>query len=117
MKHGILIISLFLICSCASNRVIIDRKGVDTVQYEQDLTECRQYAEEIRTAEEVAKSTARGAVVGGLIGAAIGNSGTAGRIGGAGAVSGASHGISKAGYDKRRVVRNCLRGRGYRVLN
>ncbi len=117
MKHLVTIFTLFLVCSCASNKVIIDRKGVNMAQYETDLSECRQYAEEISTGEEAAKGAAKGAVVGGVIGAAIGNSSTAGRIGGAGAAHGASHGLSKAAYEKRRVVRTCLRGRGYRVLN
>lgn len=117
VKHCITILTLLLVCSCASNRVIIDRKGVDMARYEKDLVECRQYADEIRTGEEVARSAARGAVVGGVIGAAIGNSSTAGRIGGAGAVHGASRGVSKAENEKKRVVRNCLRGRGYKVLN
>ncbi len=117
MKHAITICTLLLVCSCASNKVIIDRKGVNMAQYERDLTECRHYAEEIKTGEEVARGAARGAVVGGLIGAAVGNSRTAGKVGGAGAVRGASRGVSRAKFDKKRVVRNCLRGRGYRVLN
>ncbi len=117
VKYSITICTLFLVCSCAGNKIIIDRKGVNTAQYQQDLSECRQYADEIDTGVEVARGAARGAVVGGLIGAAVGNSRTAGKIGGAGAVRGASHGVSKAEHDKKRVVRNCLRGRGYKVLN
>ena len=117
MKYAITICTLFLVCSCASNKVIIDRKGVNMAQYQQDLAECRQYADEINSGEAVAKGAARGAVVGGLIGAAVGNSRTAGKIGGAGAVRGASRGVSKAEFDRKRVVRNCLRGRGYKVLN
>jgi len=116
VKYVITVATLFFVVGCASNKVIIDRKGVDMVQYEQDLMECRQYAEEINTGEEVAKGAARGAVVGGLIGAAIGNSRTVGKIGGAGAVHGASRGVSKAEFDKEKVVRKCLRGRGYKVL-
>ena len=117
MKNLITTFALLLVCSCASNKVIVDSKGVDMARYEQDLTECRQYAEEISTGEEAARSAVRGAVVGGLIGAAVGTSDTAGRIGGAGAVHGASKGVTKAEYDKKRVVRNCLSGRGYKVLN
>jgi len=117
VKHCITIVTLLLVCSCASNKVIVDRKGVNMAQYEKDLVECRQYAEEVSVGEEVAEGAARGAVVGGVIGAAIGNSNTAGRVGGAGAAHGASRGLSKAEHEQKRVVRNCLRGRGYRVLN
>ncbi|UWN48935.1 hypothetical protein ASALC70_01125 [Alcanivorax sp. ALC70] len=46
-----------------------------------------------------------GAVIGGVLGAIFGNSGTAGRMAG------------DAQQEKEQVLKNCMRGRGYRVLN
>lgn len=117
MRVWILPAALALVAGCVSDRVIIDRKGVDMAKYDRDLAECKSYVGEVEKGREVAAETARGAVVGGLIGAAVGNRDTAGRAAGAGAVAGADRGVRKADWDKRRVLRNCLRGRGYRVLN
>ena len=53
----------------------------------------------------------------GAIGAITGNSSSAARGAGVGAVSGGAKGASQGEQDEVRVVKNCLRGRGYRVLN
>lgn len=106
---------LVLLAGCA-NDPIVDMQGVDKREYRKDLAECREYAEQVKAGQEAAKGGAIGAVIGGAIGAAIGNSDTAERIAGAGAVSGASKGAARAEYRKERVVHNCLRGRGYKVL-
>ena len=97
--------------------IIIDRKGVDMVAYQADLEECKAYAEQVSTGEKVAKGTASGAVIGGVLGAVVGNSRTAERGAGAGAVTGGVKGYSEGEREKHRVIRNCLSGRGYRVLN
>ena len=62
-------------------------------------------------------AAASGAVVGGLIGAVAGGSESAQTGAGVGAVSGGARGVSRGEQDEVRVVKNCLRGRGYRVLN
>lgn len=85
--------------------------------YDRDLAECRQYAEQVPTGSEVAKGTVGGAVIGGALGAIVGDSRTAQRGAGAGALGGAVRGGSKSGNEKDRVVKNCLRNRGYKVLN
>jgi outer membrane lipoprotein SlyB len=56
-------------------------------------------------------------MVGGLIGATMGNSKTAKKGAGVGAVSGAARGASTTKREKIKVVKNCLRQRGYVVLN
>jgi hypothetical protein len=58
-----------------------------------------------------------GAVVGGVFGAVVGNSNTAQRAAGGGAVLGAARSTGSVVRERDRVVRNCLLGRGYRVLN
>jgi outer membrane lipoprotein SlyB len=115
--------ALALISGCSSSSqqhnggIIIDRKGVDMVAYQADLEQCKAYAEEVSTGDKVAKSSASGAVIGGVLGAVVGNSRTAQKGAGAGAVTGGVKGYSQAEGEKHRVVRNCLKGRGYRVLN
>ena len=58
-----------------------------------------------------------GTLIGGVLGAIFGNSGTAGRMAGGGAVVGAAGKAGDAQQEKEQVLKNCMRGRGYRVLN
>lgn len=108
---------------CAGNRTfvdepIIDRKGVDMSRYYADKAECEVYANEVRTGEKVARGAVGGAVVGGAIGAIISRgSNSAERGAGVGAVSGGVRGAQEGIRETEQVVKQCLRGRGYKVLN
>lgn len=118
MKTGFFLILPLLLAACSqSNRVIIDREGVDMSQYHQDLNACRVYAEEVHTGQQVAGSAAGSAVIGAAIGAIVGDSRTVAKAAGVGGVTGAARGAGRAAQEKSRIVRNCLRGRGYKVLN
>ena len=97
--------------------IIIDTQGVDQYQYQSDLYDCPQYAEQVPVGGRTAKSSVGGAVVGGALGAIVGNSDTAAKGAGVGAVTGAVKRAGSGYREKQRVVKNCLRGRGYRVLN
>jgi len=105
-----------LLSSCATQDLIVDKKGVDEDAYQQDLAECRVYAAEINTGRQAVERGAAGAVLGGVVGAIVGDRHTAGRIAGVGAVGGTVKGAGQAEQRKQRVVSNCLRGRGYKVL-
>ncbi len=108
-------LTLLLIGACTTtDEIIIDKKGVDMARYEQDLAECRSYSAEVRTGEKVARGAASGAAVGGLIGVITGD---AAEAAGVGAVTGGARGASQGTQQEVQVVKNCLRGRGYRVLN
>jgi len=85
--------------------------------YHQDLQECRGFATQVPVAGKATKTAVGGAVVGGVVGAIVGDSGTAKKGAGVGAVTGAVKGTSSGYRERRKVVKNCLRGRGYRVLN
>ena len=100
-----------------SHDIIIDTQGVDMRQYHEDLTDCRAYADQVAVGERTVKSGVGGAVIGGAIGAIVGNSNTAQKGAGVGAVTGVVKGAKSGHREKRTIVRNCLRGRGYRVLN
>lgn len=119
MKPAFSLIAILLVTAACTttDEVIIDRKGVNMARYEQDLAECRTYSTEVKTGEKAARGAVSGAVVGGLIGAAVGNSRDVERGAGAGAVTGGAKGVSQGQREEVQVVKRCLRGRGYRVLN
>ncbi len=100
-----------------SRDVIVDTQGVDHYTYQRDLADCRAYADQVGVAGRTATGAVGGAVVGGLLGAAAGNSTTAQRAAGVGAVAGGAGGVASGYSERQRVVRNCMSGRGYRVLN
>ena len=104
-----------LLTACASTyNPIIDKRGVNQQAYEQDLAECREYASEVSVSKGVAKGAAVGAAVGAAAGAISGN---VDRGAGYGSLSGGVRSGIKNVNDKSSVVKRCLSGRGYRVLN
>jgi len=111
------VIGLLGCASQPSQSVIIDRRGVDMQRYAIDLEECAAYAREVPVEQNTARDAARGAAVGGAVGAIVGGTDAAVRTAGVGAVGGATRGLIRSEAEQRVVVRNCLRGRGYRVLN
>jgi outer membrane lipoprotein SlyB len=124
MKNLVLLVCAFcLLTSCrqvdeiTGNRPIVDTKGINPQVYEADLQDCYIFADEVQAGRKILAGAATGAVVGSVIGAAAGNSETAKRGAGVGAASGALSGTSNGMQERQRVVRNCLVGRGYRVLN
>lgn len=108
---------------CAGNRTfvdepIIDRKGVDMSRYYGDKAECEVYANEVRRGEKIVRSAVGGAVVGGAIGAIVSRGSNAAERGaGVGAVSGGVRGAQEGIRETEQIVKQCLRGRGYNVLN
>ncbi len=110
-----LLVGLLVLAGCA-NEPIVDTKGVNPAQYQQDLAECREYAARVDTGTAAATGAAVGAAVGGVLGAVIGDSDDAQRGAGVGAVSGGTNAALSAEERKRRVLYNCLRQRGYKVL-
>ena len=111
------VLTLALGACTTTDEIIIDKQGVDMSRYDQDLAECKTYASEVKTGNKAAKGAVSGAVVGGLIGAAVGNSRDAQRAAGAGAVTGGARGVREGEQTEIQVVKRCLIGRGYRVLN
>ncbi len=78
-----LIFMIGMLISCrqmdeiTGNRPIVDTKGVDPDVYQVDLQECYFFADDVQAGRKVVGKAATGAVVGGVIGAAAGNSETA----------------------------------------
>ena len=108
------VLTAVFLSACAS-KPIIDPKGVNMAQYEEDLQDCELVARQVQTGATVAKSTAAGAAVGAAYGLIDGHD--VGRDAAYGAVAGGSSGAFKSDEEKARVTKNCLRHRGYAVLN
>lgn len=98
-------------------RPIIDTQGVDAGKLECDLSDCQAYAAQINPVQNAVSNAMAGAILGALFGLAIGDHGWAARAGAqGGAVGGALGGAGGAAAAQTNVVRNCMAGRGYRVL-
>jgi|688.fasta_scaffold35268_16 outer membrane lipoprotein SlyB len=132
MKHNTLLITAIVaavttLSGCASvtnYRPVVDTYGDPRAAFlSQDSYECEQLASENSGA-------AKGAATDGLAGALLG--GAAGAVGGAflgnpgmgaavGASAGALGGVAKGAIEGdetyKRIYRNCMRGRGHRVLD
>jgi hypothetical protein len=101
----------------APDEVIVDTLGVDPYSYEVDLADCEAYAVQVSVGQRTAEGVVEGGVVGGVLGAVLGNSESAKRGAGAGAIVGGVKGNKSARHEQDRIVKRCLKGRGYRVLN
>ncbi len=101
----------------ASYRPIIDSKNVDFNQYEADLRDCQNYARQSYGAGEGAMTgAAAGAALSALIAAAGGSRYDKAASAAQGAVLGAAAGAARGETDQRTIIRRCLNGRGYSVL-
>ena len=96
---------------------VVDMQGVSYAMYHADLMQCRDYADQVNVGRQVAVAATTGAAAAAVAGASVGNSDTAKRLAGLGAVAGSVKGVGRALDERQRVVSNCLSGRGYRVLN
>jgi outer membrane lipoprotein SlyB len=112
------IVSLLVLAGCTTtDEIIIDEKSVDMNKYQQDLAECRSYASQVKTREKTAKGAASGAVVGGITGAIFGGTSGAATGAGVGALGGGVKGADEGERTEVDVVKRCLSGRGYHLLN
>lgn len=108
--------SMLAMTGCARySKVIVDPHGTDMSHYQADLAECRQLAEQVES--KVGKGVVGGAVVGGIAGEIVGGSRSTDVGIKLGALSGALKGGRATRRERDRVVKNCLRNRGYKVLN
>lgn len=102
-------------CGARHGGVVIDPEGVDMARYQRDLADCRQIARQVDG--KAAGGAVGGAVVGGAVGGIVGDSGTVAKGAGVGGVLGLARGARATRREQQKVVKNCLRNRGYAVLN
>jgi hypothetical protein len=117
------IAAVFFVSACAQTyQPIVDLRDTDRGKYESDLSDCRQYAEQIDPAKQAVGDAIVSAAFGAALLAALSaiGGGAAGTSAATGAAGGAIIGsaVSAAGgiADQKKVINNCLRGRGYSVL-
>jgi len=116
MKALTLTLAVALVAGCAHTgqnyRPIVD---TTSERYEQDLRECQAFAAQRMDA---AQGAAAGALLGALLGAvlsrAAGGSGNRGAA--TGAVAGGTAFAGQAENSQRSIIKRCLTGRGYSVL-
>ena len=117
MRYSILIAAL-LASGCATRGAgyvpVVDTKYKDPIALQQDLVDCQRFATQRMDALS-------GAAVGGLVLGILGavlmprgfrNSGFA-----VGAVAGAAGGAAGANDTQETIIKRCMAGRGYNVLN
>ena len=118
-----LFFSVLILAGCMGKnyRPVVDPKGVNMSNFEQDLVECQNIAGQVSIVGESAGTAlvgaTAGATVGAIGGAIFGDAGTgaaSGAVygGGTGAVDGAVSGL----HGQEQVVAKCMTGRGYKVL-
>lgn len=108
------IVLIVLLSGCANYRPIVDSRGVDNVAYERDLSQCQAYADQVSPAGGAAAGAAIGAGLSFIL-AVIGG-GDRGMSAGMGAVLGGAAGVGGGADAQVNIIRNCMNGRGYRVL-
>lgn len=120
-----IVLTAQVLAGCAQTyQPVVDTRGHDTTRYQADLFECRQYAEQVSpvgdAAVGAAGGAAAGAALGAITGALIGGIG-AGEAAAFGAATGGALGLGGgAAYgvnEQQQIIDQCLRGRGYNVLN
>jgi hypothetical protein len=117
MRHAALVVLTAMIAGCAAHPdPIIDTKGVDPERLAEDWDECEAYTEEIMVAKGIGKGATVGAAVGAATGA-VSSRRDVGEAAGVGAIYGGTRSGLDADREKQKVFKNCMRGRGYRVLN
>ena len=121
-----ILIYFFLVtigCSTTTNyRPVVYPENVTMSQYEKDLAECKAISQQKSPVGEGAKGTAIGAATGALLGLGIGSlTGDAGKgaaIGaGSGALAGAAGGGAKGLSEQKKIIRNCMTQKGYKILD
>jgi len=117
-------LSAAILSGCtATSQPIVDTKGVDSNQYAKDNADCQNYADNANVAGDAAVGAVGGAAGGAALGAITGaltggGAGTGAAIGAAtGGVLGLGGGAYSGVEQKREIYRNCMRNRGYSVLN
>jgi len=113
----ILISGMLLVSGCAARKphIVLDPQGIDMGAYQADLNQCIEISKQADS--KALKGAVGGAIVGKVAGNILGDSKTERK----GVKLGALSGLIKGGIATKRarntIVKNCLRHRGYVVLN
>jgi uncharacterized protein YcfJ len=120
-----MLVMAFCVGACADAgadyRPVVDLRGHTETAYDRDLAACQQTARSVRNDTKELEGAGIGAAAGGAGGAVLGAIGGNPLLGaGVGAVAGlvGTGGYEEATTEKReeKIVRNCMRDRGYSIL-
>lgn len=103
-------------CATVGTRYVpvVDLKDKDPVKYESDLKECQTLSEQRGdTAGAAVAGAAFGAILGAILAPREFRNGMVNR----GALMGAGSGAGQAVQTQQAIIKQCLTGRGYAVLN
>ena len=118
LKATLAMLVIVSMVGCATRGVnyepLVDLKGKSTSQFGQDLGECKAYAQQ---ANDAASTAVAGAIVVGLLAAFLATRGDRNYYAGRGAVLGGAAGGAHAVDTQETIIKKCLAGRGYNVLN
>ena len=124
MKKLFLYANLCFVIGCAQTDLsdrndiaVIDTRGVDESVFKKDYSECSDFAKNIDLTERTLKQGAVAGATGAAVGAIIGGEEAAKKIGGSAAVLNAVEANLDGRNEQAKIIKNCLRGRGYKVLN
>jgi hypothetical protein len=93
---------------------IIDTKGTTPGQLQADLADCQGFAQ-AKLSE--GQKAAAGAIAGALLGALLAPKGYRNEVAGRGAVIGGLSGAGEGAMSREALVKRCMSGRGYNVLD
>ncbi len=114
-----LVLAAAVLCSgCATTqyRPVVD-SGVSRGNYEDDVADCQNLANQRPAAANAAAGATVGAVFGALLGAAVGLRGNdIGLVAAWGAANGGINGAAYGAAEQQAIVSRCMAGRGYDVL-
>jgi len=118
MKTLTIALLMLTLAGCATRGAnyvpVVDTKYKDPAALQNDTRECQQYALQRANAEQGAVV---GALVGALLGAALAPRGHRNYVAGQGAIIGGVGGAASANETQEVIIKRCLAGRGYNVLN
>ena len=124
MKKLFLYLNLCFVIGCAQTDLsdrndiaIIDTRGVDESVFKKDYSECSDFAKNIDLTDRTLRQGAVAGATGTAVGAIIGGEEAAKKIGGSAAVLNAVEANLDGRNEQAKIIKNCLRGRGYKVLN
>ena len=113
--HSVRFSLCMLLTGCATSQPIVDTDGVDLNKYYADLERCQHYQDQAKSNWQ--SDALGGVVVGGLLGAIGGDAGDALEGAAVGSVIGGTGSLGHDAERKDHIIRECLRQRGYKVLD
>jgi outer membrane lipoprotein SlyB len=121
MKTICILLAAALVGGCASKPLIDPKASTTPANYHLDEMECERISEGVSYGAEMAKSAALNGFISMLMGAALAKGTITPQTGAAaGLISGTAVGAGTGAYNtfdrRQKIVRKCLEGRGYKIL-